>query len=182
MLIAGFFHSFGPIFLDFSPQRVMYSGWVGDNDPNFGGLEDALKSYLQSAWASKSSSVCVGTHMTLYIVSGHLQPACVHKLKSLSFVSKHVCAVVVLWLILAEHLYCIKSINITISLCKDYANFGSDIGGYRTGPGTLGRTKELLIRWAQLGAFSPLMENGGNKEHRPWKFDTTNQTLNIYRK
>ena len=47
------------------------------------------------------------------------------------------------------------------------------------GKGDLGRTKELLIRWAQLGAFSPLMENGGNQEHRPWIFD--NQTLEIYR-
>lgn len=67
-----------------------------------------------------------------------------------------------------------------------YANFGSDIGGYRSGKDsgndTLGRTKELFIRWAQLGSFSPLMENGGNKEHRPWVFDTTNETLNIYKK
>jgi len=47
------------------------------------------------------------------------------------------------------------------------------------GKGILGRTKQLLIRWAQLGAFSPLMENGGNQEHRPWMFD--NQTLEIYR-
>ena len=68
------------------------------------------------------------------------------------------------------------------SFLSGYANFGSDIGGYRTGNGTLGRTKELFIRWAQLGAFSPLMENGGNKEHRPWMFDNTNETLNIYRK
>jgi len=58
-------------------------------------------------------------------------------------------------------------------------NFGSDIGGYRSGKGELGRTKELLIRWAQLGAFSPLMENGGNDEHRPWAFD--NETLEIYK-
>lgn len=64
----------------------------------------------------------------------------------------------------------------------DYANFGSDIGGYRSGSGELGRTKQLLIRWAQLGAFSPLMENGGDKEHRPWKFDNTNETLDIYTK
>jgi hypothetical protein len=26
------------------------------------------------------------------------------------------------------------------------------------------------------------MENGGDQEHRPWEFDTTNQTLDIYRK
>lgn len=62
----------------------------------------------------------------------------------------------------------------------DYPNFGSDIGGYRNGDGALGRTKELFIRWAQLGAFSPLMENGGNGEHCPWAFD--NETLNIYKK
>ena len=32
---------------------------------------------------------------------------------------------------------------------SDYPNFGSGIGGYRNGSGHLGRTKELLIRWAQ---------------------------------
>ena len=41
---------FGPIFLRFSPKHVMYSGWVGDDDPTFEGLQSALKSYLQSAW------------------------------------------------------------------------------------------------------------------------------------
>jgi alpha-glucosidase (family GH31 glycosyl hydrolase) len=107
--------AYGPLYIDFSPKRVMLSGWVGDEDPTFKGLQNCLNRYLQSAWAG-------------------------------------------------------------------YANFGSDIGGYRTGDGTLGRTKELFIRWAQLGAFSPLMENGGNKEHRPWMFDNTNETLNIYRK
>ena len=48
-----------------------------------------------------------------------------------------------------------------------YANFGSDIGGYRSGDGALGRSKELLVRWAQLGAFSPLMENGGVVSYSP---------------
>ena len=66
-------------------------------------------------------------------------------------------------------------------LHSGYPNFGSDIGGYRGGNGTLGRTKELFIRWSQLGAFSPLMENGGNNEHRPWMFDSNNQTLDIYK-
>lgn len=32
-----------------------------------------------------------------------------------------------------------------------------------------------------MGTFCPLMENGGDKEHRPWKFDNTNETVNIYR-
>ncbi|HDH97089.1 MAG TPA: hypothetical protein ENF73_05120, partial [Proteobacteria bacterium] len=57
-----------------------------------------------------------------------------------------------------------------------YVNFGSDIGGYRGG-GL--RDKELFIRWAQFGAFSPIMENGGNGEHRPWMYD--DETLDIYR-
>lgn len=63
-----------------------------------------------------------------------------------------------------------------------YLSFGSDIGGYREDnnyPITK-RSKELFIRWAQLGAFSPIMENGGGGEHRPWMFDE--QTLQIYRK
>lgn len=56
--------------------------------------------------------------------------------------------------------------------------FGSDIGGYREEdafPG--GRSKELFIRWAQLGAFSPIMENGGGGEHRPWMFDAETETI-----
>ena len=71
---------------------------------------------------------------------------------------------------------------VLFSPCAGYANFGSDIGGYRSGSGALGRSKVLLLRWAQLGAFSPLMENGGDKEHRPWMFDNTNETLNVYKK
>ncbi|MBI2889433.1 MAG: hypothetical protein HYY13_01485 [Nitrospirae bacterium] len=64
-----------------------------------------------------------------------------------------------------------------------YLAFGSDIGGYRTdpsAPAAWGRTKELFIRWAQLGAFSPVMENGGGGEHRPWMFDE--ETSEIYRR
>lgn len=63
-----------------------------------------------------------------------------------------------------------------------YLVHGSDIGGYRednTSPPQM-RTKELFIRWAQVGAFSGLMENGGGGEHRPWMFDA--QTETIYRK
>jgi alpha-glucosidase (family GH31 glycosyl hydrolase) len=62
-----------------------------------------------------------------------------------------------------------------------YLSFGSDIGGYRednNNPPQM-RSKELFIRWAQMGAFSPIMENGGGGEHRPWMFDQ--QTLEIYR-
>ncbi len=42
-----------------------------------------------------------------------------------------------------------------------------------------GRPKDAFIRWAQLGSFSPVMENGGDGEHRPWMFDE--ETATIYR-
>jgi alpha-glucosidase (family GH31 glycosyl hydrolase) len=62
----------------------------------------------------------------------------------------------------------------------NYIAFGSDIGGYRDDSDLpLGRDKELLIRWAQLGALNPVMENGGAGEHRPWMFD--DETTTIYR-
>ena len=60
-----------------------------------------------------------------------------------------------------------------------YLAFGSDIGGYREDGSDLGRTKQVFIRWAQLGALNPVMENGGGGEHRPWAFDE--QTTDIYR-
>lgn len=42
----------------------------------------------------------------------------------------------------------------------------------------------MFIRWAQVGAFSPLMENGGNGEHRPWGFDEAHstRTTDLYRR
>ena len=61
-----------------------------------------------------------------------------------------------------------------------YVAFGSDIGGYRSEDGIEGgREKDVFLRWAQLGALSPVMENGGSGEHRPWMFD--DQTAEIYR-
>eukprot|EP00004_Rigifila_ramosa_P005423 TRINITY_DN1593_c1_g1_i2.p1 TRINITY_DN1593_c1_g1~~TRINITY_DN1593_c1_g1_i2.p1 ORF type:complete len:579 (-),score=136.73 TRINITY_DN1593_c1_g1_i2:202-1902(-) len=63
---------------------------------------------------------------------------------------------------------------------RGFLAFGSDIGGYR-GPVMGGeRTKETLVRWAQLGALCPFMENGGGGEHRPWMFDE--ETVDIYRR
>lgn len=62
---------------------------------------------------------------------------------------------------------------------RGYVGFGSDIGGYRSGSGPLGRTKELFLRWTAVGAMSSFMENGGGGEHLPWKFD--NETTDIYR-
>ena len=60
-----------------------------------------------------------------------------------------------------------------------YVAFGSDIGGYREDGSELGREKDVLLRWAQLGAFNPIMENGGSGAHWPWLFD--DETTEIYR-
>lgn len=71
-------------------------------------------------------------------------------------------------------------LNMRYSSELGYLAFGSDIGGYReddTQPND--RTKEVFLRWAQLGALCPVMENGGGGEHRPWTFDE--ETTSIYR-
>lgn len=62
-----------------------------------------------------------------------------------------------------------------------YVAFGSDIGGYREDSAfPAGRGPEVFTRWAQLGAFSPIMENGGGGNHEPWIVgDDT--TLAIYK-
>ena len=36
------------------------------------------------------------------------------------------------------------------SAWNNYTNFGSDIGGYRSGPGVFGRTQQLFMRWFQV--------------------------------
>ena len=69
--------------------------------------------------------------------------------------------------------------KVIYSAWDGYANFGFDIGGYREQNPPSSTAKELFIRWAQLGAFLPLMENGGGGEHRPWMYDE--ETLEIYR-
>jgi len=59
----------------------------------------------------------------------------------------------------------------------NYVNYGSDIGGFRSGPEK--NPQDVFTRWAQLGAFCPIMENGGGGEHRPWMYDA--ETTAIYR-
>lgn len=59
---------------------------------------------------------------------------------------------------------------------RGFVSFGTDIGGYRHGPGPNGRATDLFVRWYQFGAFSPLMENGGNGNHGPWSFDSPGST------
>jgi hypothetical protein len=65
------------------------------------------------------------------------------------------------------------------SALRGYGAPGVEVGGYyKEKP-----TKNSLIRYAQFGAMTPLMENGGRngglEEHLPWKWDT--QTEDIYR-
>eukprot|EP01080_Neovahlkampfia_damariscottae_P002516 gene2516-3222_t len=68
-----------------------------------------------------------------------------------------------------------------MSAWDNYVNFGSDIGGYRRDSNEPnGRSKQVFIRWTQMGAFNSLMENGGGGQHRPWMFDE--ETSEIYKK
>ena len=66
--------------------------------------------------------------------------------------------------------------NMKASSGLGYVSFGSDIGGFRDRGE---RTREVLIRWAQMSALCPVMENGGGGEHRPWTYDA--ETESIYR-
>jgi alpha-D-xyloside xylohydrolase/trinucleotide repeat-containing gene 6 protein len=106
--------SAGPLYWNFSPHDVMLSGWVGDQQGNWAGLQHAMNNMIESA-------------------------------------------------------------------LQKYANFGSDIGGYLV---TKNRELIVFVRWFQMGAFVPLMENGGNDEHRPWMWDQPGSTtiLDTYRK
>jgi alpha-glucosidase (family GH31 glycosyl hydrolase) len=67
--------------------------------------------------------------------------------------------------------------KVIYSSWSKFANFGCDIGGYRGNDNAKDRT--LFTRWAQLGAFLPLMENGGGGEHKPWMYDE--EVASIYR-
>ena len=69
--------------------------------------------------------------------------------------------------------------NLYWSADYGYLAFGSDIGGYREDGSEIGRAKDVFVRWAQLGALNPVMENGGGGDHRPWSFDE--ETTAIYR-
>ncbi|MBU1079822.1 MAG: alpha-glucosidase, partial [Spirochaetes bacterium] len=53
----------------------------------------------------------------------------------------------------------------------------SDIGGYTTLFG-MRRTKELLLRWAEFSAFTPMMRSHeGNRPGDNWQFDSDDATL-----
>ena len=52
--------------------------------------------------------------------------------------------------------------------------WGHDIGGYSGTP-----TKEMYLRWLQLGVFSPIMQFHGDGAREPWHFDQ--EALNLSR-
>jgi len=60
-----------------------------------------------------------------------------------------------------------------------FSNWSHDVGGY-LGHRLVERCpKELLVRWAQLGCFTPLMQAHGRLRQEPWTYDR--ETLAIYR-
>jgi alpha-glucosidase/alpha-D-xyloside xylohydrolase len=60
-----------------------------------------------------------------------------------------------------------------------FSNWSHDVGGY-LGHRLVERCpKELLLRWAQLGCFTPLMQAHGRLQQEPWTYDR--ETLDIYR-
>jgi alpha-glucosidase (family GH31 glycosyl hydrolase) len=60
-----------------------------------------------------------------------------------------------------------------------FSNWSHDVGGY-IGEAMVRRCPpELLVRWAQLGAFTPLMQAHGRMQQEPWTYDE--RTLELYR-
>jgi len=60
-----------------------------------------------------------------------------------------------------------------------FSNWSHDIGGY-LGVRLVDRCpKELLIRWAQLGCFTPLMQAHGRLPQEAWTYDR--ETLELFR-
>ncbi len=69
---------------------------------------------------------------------------------------------------------------INASICG-FPVHGSDIGGWYDWFAPI-TTKELYIRWAEVGCYSPLMRAHGGpigRNREPWKFD--DETVEIYR-
>ena len=60
-----------------------------------------------------------------------------------------------------------------------FSNWSHDIGGYIGEAAVRRCPPELLVRWAQLGAFTPLMQAHGRMPQEPWTYDP--RTLELYR-
>jgi alpha-glucosidase (family GH31 glycosyl hydrolase) len=60
-----------------------------------------------------------------------------------------------------------------------FSNWSHDVGGYLGARGLHRAPKELLLRWVQLGCFTPLMQAHGRLQQEPWTYDR--ETLALYR-
>ena len=67
------------------------------------------------------------------------------------------------------------------------AAWGSDIGGYTPNTPSLAdpawpaTTKELFLRWMEVGAYSPIMRtHHGYLQDQDWRFDSDAQTLQLF--
>lgn len=67
------------------------------------------------------------------------------------------------------------AIHAMLSLAASgFPNFASDTGGYRGGR----PSREVLLRWAEHTALSPMMQlGGGGESHNPWSYDEEASTL-----
>jgi alpha-glucosidase (family GH31 glycosyl hydrolase) len=52
-----------------------------------------------------------------------------------------------------------------------FSNWSHDVGGYLGARGLHRAPKELLLRWVQLGCFTPLMQAHGRLQQEPWTYD-----------
>lgn len=59
------------------------------------------------------------------------------------------------------------------------SNWSHDVGGYLGDAGVARASGELLVRWAQLGCFTPLMQAHARLEQEPWAYD--HDTLQHFR-
>ena len=62
---------------------------------------------------------------------------------------------------------------------KRLFSLGSDIGGIEKTEISPKAARRRCLRWAQLGAFNPVMENGGGGEHHLGRDE---ETVSIYRR
>jgi alpha-D-xyloside xylohydrolase len=69
------------------------------------------------------------------------------------------------------------SVHALVSLAASgFPNYGADTGGYRGGR----PTREVLLRWAEHTALSPILQlGGGGESHNPWSY--TPDATEIYR-
>jgi hypothetical protein len=66
--------------------------------------------------------------------------------------------------------------NLSVS---GFPAFGSDTGGYRGDD----QDKELLVRWAEHTALTPIMQLGGGDHHNVWDMTVYDaETLDVYRR